>query len=56
LAGFDVKGGYPIIANVWIREVDDLPGIGRVGYHFLVATKHCVEDHFSRSDFDLSAD
>jgi hypothetical protein len=56
LAGFYVRTANPIVTYVRVRKVDDLSGVGRVGYHFLVTAEHGIKDHLSRSDLSFSAD
>jgi hypothetical protein len=52
-AGLCVGTRNAIVPNVWICEVDDLSGVRRVAYYFLVAAKNSIEDDFSRSDLDF---
>ena len=46
-----------VVADVRVREGDDLPGIGRIGDHLLVARQHGVEhDLAGRRTVDVGAD
>ncbi|MNY06805.1 hypothetical protein D3C86_1395780 [compost metagenome] len=45
--GFDVLTIHPDIADMRIRQRDDLPGIARVGEDFLVTGDSGVEHHFA---------
>ena len=45
--GFVVLAAGAVVADLRIGEDDDLPGIGRIGEHFLVAGERGIEDHFA---------
>ena len=47
LARLDVFGVDPVVADVRIRQRDDLPAVARVGENFLVAGQRGVEHHFA---------
>ena len=44
---FDVLGVGAGVADVRIRQRDDLPGVGRIGENFLIAGHRGVEHHFT---------
>ena len=46
-ARFLVAGGHAVVADLRRRHRHDLPGVGRVGQHLLVAGHAGVEDHFA---------
>ena len=59
LGGLDVLGVDAVVADVRIRQRDDLPAVARVGQDFLVAGQRGVEDHLAdrvagRADRDAS--
>ena len=51
-----VGGVDAVVADVGIGEGDDLPGVGRIGHHLLVAAHHGVEHHLARGDVGGSSD
>ena len=51
-----VDGRGAVVADVRIRERDDLTGITRVGDHLLVSRQHGVEHHFTGRDRRLGSD
>ena len=47
LSGFFIVEVGPNVANVGIREADDLPGIAGIGEYFLIAGKAGIENDFA---------
>ena len=48
--GLEVGQVHAVVADVGVGERDDLPRVGRVGDHLLVAREHRVEHHLARRD------
>ena len=49
-AGLEVCPVHAVVADVGVREGDDLAGVARVGQDLLVARQDRVEDHLARGD------
>src|SRR5690606_27513292 len=45
--GLEVGRRHAVVADVGVGKGDDLPGVGRVGDHLLVAGEDRVEDHLA---------
>ena len=45
--GLEVGQVHAVVPDVRVGEGDDLPGVGRVGDHLLVAGQHRVEHHLA---------
>ena len=52
----EIGGVDPVVADVRVRERDDLPGVARVGDHLLVSGEHGVEHDFTGRDRHVRAD
>jgi hypothetical protein len=50
-----VSASDAVVTYMGVGEIDDLSGIGRVSYHFLVSTQDGVKHHLARSDIGFCA-